>query len=78
MEHGGKTPTEEELRVWCRICDTEDQIPDLIATVRSIHSMYQEFRRQTHAFGHLASVALYGKAARQIITSVAEELSSAK
>ncbi|WP_113705500.1 helix-turn-helix domain-containing protein [Nonomuraea lactucae] len=49
MEHGGKTPTEEEIRIWCRICNTEDQIPDLIATVRSIQSMYQEFRRQTRA-----------------------------
>jgi len=49
LEHGGKTPSEEELRIWCRICDTEDQIPDLIATLQSIQSIYQEFRRQTHA-----------------------------
>lgn len=49
MEHGVKTATEEEIRTWCRICGAEDQVPDLIATVRAIHSMYQELRRQTRA-----------------------------
>lgn len=49
MEHGGKTPTEEEIRIWCRICEAEGQIPDLIATVRAIDSMYLELRRQTRA-----------------------------
>ena len=49
IEHGAKTATEAEIRTWCRICDTEDQIPDLIATVRAIQSMYQELRRQTRA-----------------------------
>ncbi|MER6826498.1 helix-turn-helix transcriptional regulator [Streptosporangium sp. NPDC000563] len=27
-EHSGKTPTEEELRISCRICDPEDWIPE--------------------------------------------------
>lgn len=49
MEHGAKTATEEEIRIWCQICGAEDQIPDLIATVRAIQSMYQELRRQTRA-----------------------------
>lgn len=49
MEHGVKTATEEEIRIWCRICGAEDQVPDLIATVRAIQSMYQELRRQTRA-----------------------------
>ncbi|MGW6505546.1 helix-turn-helix domain-containing protein [Nonomuraea angiospora] len=49
MEHGVKTATEEEIRVWCRICGAEDQVSDLIATVRAIQTMYQELRRQTRA-----------------------------
>jgi hypothetical protein len=49
MEHGVKIATEEEIRMWCRICGAEDQAPDLIATVRAINSMYQELRRQTRA-----------------------------
>ncbi|WP_433444643.1 helix-turn-helix domain-containing protein [Nonomuraea sp. CA-141351] len=49
MEHGVKIATEEEIRIWCRICGADDQVPDLIATVRAIQSMYQELRRQTRA-----------------------------
>ncbi len=49
MEHGVKVATEEEIRIWCRICRAEDQIPDLVATVRAIQTMYQELRRQTRA-----------------------------
>lgn len=49
MEHGVKIATEQEIGVWCQICGAEDQVPDLIATVRAIQSMYQELRRQTRA-----------------------------
>ncbi|MFF0862335.1 helix-turn-helix domain-containing protein [Nonomuraea sp. NPDC003560] len=49
MEHGVKIATEEEIRIWCRICAADDQVPDLIATVRAIQTMYQELRRQTRA-----------------------------
>ena len=45
IEHGTQTPSENDLRVWCRHCQAEGQVPDLIATVRSIESMYVEWRR---------------------------------
>ncbi|MEV6982250.1 helix-turn-helix transcriptional regulator [Sphaerisporangium sp. NPDC051017] len=49
IEHGVKTPTDEDIREWCRACGVEDQILDLIATVRAIESAYLEFRRQARA-----------------------------
>ncbi|GAA4571020.1 helix-turn-helix domain-containing protein [Planotetraspora kaengkrachanensis] len=49
LENGNKTPTEAELRLWCRLCDAEDQLPDLLADVRALESMYQEYKRQTRA-----------------------------
>ena len=45
IEYGKQTPTEDDIRVWCRYCETPKQIPDLIATVRHIESMYTEWRR---------------------------------
>jgi transcriptional regulator with XRE-family HTH domain len=45
IEYGKQTPTEDDIRVWCRRCQVSDQISDLIATVRNIESMYTEWRR---------------------------------
>ncbi|MBV9012937.1 MAG: helix-turn-helix transcriptional regulator [Pseudonocardiales bacterium] len=45
VEHGTQNPSEDDLRAWCHACDSEDQVPDLIATVRAIESMYLEWRR---------------------------------
>ncbi len=45
IEYGKQTPTEEDIRVWCRLTSAECQVPDLIATVRNIESMYVEWRR---------------------------------
>lgn len=47
IENGGQAPSEENIKAWCRACRAEDQLPDLIATARSIESMYVEWRRQT-------------------------------
>ncbi|MEO3853746.1 helix-turn-helix transcriptional regulator [Acrocarpospora sp. B8E8] len=49
LENAGKTPTEQEIRLWCQICDAEEQIPDLLASVRALESMYQEHKRRTRA-----------------------------
>ncbi|MGH3764165.1 MAG: helix-turn-helix domain-containing protein [Pseudonocardiaceae bacterium] len=49
IENGSQAPTEENIKAWCRVCRTEAQIPDLIATARSIESMYVEWQRQTRA-----------------------------
>jgi transcriptional regulator with XRE-family HTH domain len=46
IEHGSQSPSEIDLRTWCRSCQAEGELPDLIATVRSIESMYVEWRRQ--------------------------------
>jgi transcriptional regulator with XRE-family HTH domain len=48
LEHGTQNPSEDDLRAWCHACDAADQLPDLIATVRAIESMYIEWRRALH------------------------------
>lgn len=45
IEYGKQTPTEDDMRVWCQHCNSSDQVPDLIATVRNIETMYTEWRR---------------------------------
>lgn len=49
IENGARTPSEPDIRTWCRLCRAEDQIADLIAAVRSVESMYAEWRRQMRA-----------------------------
>lgn len=46
LEHGVINASENDVRTWCRICNAEDQIPDLVAAVRSIDTMFVEWRRQ--------------------------------
>lgn len=62
LENGARSPSEEDIRAWCNVCYAADQIPDLIATVRNIESMYLEYRRQMQAgLKHLqeSSIPLY-------------------
>ena len=49
LEHGVQTPTEADIREWCRACRVEEQVPDLLATLRTVRSAYLEFRRQARA-----------------------------
>ncbi|MFI6761639.1 helix-turn-helix domain-containing protein [Micromonospora sp. NPDC050417] len=49
IEHGVQPPTDADIRAWCRVCDADDQAPDLIATLRAVESAYLEFRRQGRA-----------------------------
>jgi transcriptional regulator with XRE-family HTH domain len=58
LEHGSQNASEEDIRAWCRHCNAEDQLADLIATVRTIESMYVEWRRS------LRSGMKHGQAAR--------------
>lgn len=46
LEHGVQNASEDDIRIWCMHCRARDQIADLIATVRSIDTMYVEWRRQ--------------------------------
>lgn len=85
IENGVQAPTDTDIRNWCRACGTNDQVPDLIATLRTVESTYLEFRRQSRAgmeqcklhemmFDTLKSVALFGRSARKLITKTLDEL----
>lgn len=49
IENGVQHPADQDIRVWCRACAAEPQIPDLIATARAVESAYLEFQRQARA-----------------------------
>jgi transcriptional regulator with XRE-family HTH domain len=49
IENGVQSPSDQDIRDWCRACTAEQHIPDLIATTRAVESAYLEFRRQTRA-----------------------------
>ncbi|MFF5858327.1 helix-turn-helix domain-containing protein [Streptomyces sp. NPDC012751] len=38
-------PSDDDIRTWCRACDAEEEIPDLLAANRNADSMYLEWRR---------------------------------
>src|SRR2546421_605904 len=65
IENGAQPPTERNIQDWCAACGAEDQIPDLIATARSVESAYLEWTRQSRAgmrrigAGRLPSVPAY-------------------
>lgn len=63
IENGGQPPTERNLIDWCTACGAEDQLPDLLASARSIESAYLEWSRQARAgmrrLGDLHSIATY-------------------
>ncbi|SET47507.1 helix-turn-helix domain-containing protein [Nonomuraea wenchangensis] len=45
IENGTQLPSVDDIRAWATACGAEDQIPDLIEQVRTIDSMYTEWRR---------------------------------
>ena len=49
LEHGTRRPSPDDIRAWCRYCQAEDQVIDLIATARGIDDMYVEWHRQMRA-----------------------------
>ncbi|MGH3981509.1 MAG: DUF5753 domain-containing protein [Pseudonocardiaceae bacterium] len=49
IEHGVQSPTDKDIRDWCHACGVDDQVPDLLATLRAAESAYLEFRRQSRA-----------------------------
>lgn len=63
IENGAQAPTERNICDWCATCGAEDQIPDLIATARSVETAYLEWVRQSRAgmrrLGTLHSIATY-------------------
>jgi transcriptional regulator with XRE-family HTH domain len=62
LENGDRSPSEDDIRAWCAALGEEDQIPDLIATVRHVASVHHDYRRQMQAgMKHMteSSVPLY-------------------
>jgi transcriptional regulator with XRE-family HTH domain len=45
IEAAKQAPSEDDIRIWCRVCGAERAVPDLIAASRSADSMYLEWRR---------------------------------
>jgi transcriptional regulator with XRE-family HTH domain len=65
IEHGRQTPSEQDLALWCEHCKAQDQLQDLIATVRSIETQFAEWRRIMRAGTQRrqqASAAVYERA----------------
>ncbi|MDX6743261.1 helix-turn-helix transcriptional regulator [Actinocorallia sp. A-T 12471] len=46
IENGAINISENHVRIWCRVCSAEQQIPDLIERSRTIDTMFIEWRRQ--------------------------------
>ncbi|WP_405593154.1 helix-turn-helix domain-containing protein [Streptomyces sp. NBC_01092] len=46
IENGKQNASEEDIRTWCIATNKQDQIDDLIATVRHIDELWLEWRRQ--------------------------------
>jgi transcriptional regulator with XRE-family HTH domain len=46
IEYGKQAPSEDDIRIWCRLCRADDQADNLIAAVRDIEAMYVEWRRR--------------------------------
>lgn len=49
IENGVQAPADQDIRDWCAVCGANDQVPDLIASLRTFESAYVEFRRQARA-----------------------------
>lgn len=45
IESAKQALTDNDIRVWCRVCGAQDQAPDLIAASRTADQMYVEWRR---------------------------------
>lgn len=48
-ENGVRIPSQGDIRDWCRICNAEDQVMDLVAAARNVETSYAEWRRQLRA-----------------------------
>jgi transcriptional regulator with XRE-family HTH domain len=45
IEYGKQTPADDDIRTWCGHTGADDQIRDLIATLRNIEAAYLEWKR---------------------------------
>ncbi|MEV0293199.1 helix-turn-helix transcriptional regulator [Nocardia sp. NPDC050710] len=64
IEHGKQTPSENDVAIWCRVCDAELALPDLIASLRNVEAQWAEWKRIAatgHARRQLQSVDLMAR-----------------
>lgn len=46
LEYGKQSPSEADIRVWCRLCHAEERTDDLILAARDVEALYVEWRRR--------------------------------
>lgn len=45
IEHGGQSPTADDIQAWCRAVDNEAAIESLLSDLHTIETRYQEWQR---------------------------------
>lgn len=45
IEHGTRPPSADTIRVWCQVTGAENQVADLVASLRAAEGMWIEWRR---------------------------------
>jgi transcriptional regulator with XRE-family HTH domain len=45
LEHGNQTPSDDDVRVWCRATGSESEIENLIAALHTLQTRHQEWQR---------------------------------
>ncbi|WP_051192813.1 helix-turn-helix domain-containing protein [Nocardia jiangxiensis] len=45
IEHGKATPSAAVLRAYCQICNANGELPELLATLNHLQTMYMEWRK---------------------------------
>lgn len=54
IEHGNQTPTDDDVRAWCRTAGAEQEIESLLADLHTLETRHAEWQRQVR--GGLARV----------------------
>lgn len=45
IEYGKQSPSENDVHIWCHLCSADDQVVDIIASLRNIETAYVEWKR---------------------------------
>jgi transcriptional regulator with XRE-family HTH domain len=45
IEHARQPPSVNDIRAWCKHCDANEQIPDLVASLNAVEGMWVEWQR---------------------------------
>jgi transcriptional regulator with XRE-family HTH domain len=62
VEHGGQSLSDADIQTWCAACGADSQVPDLIAQMRAVDTLYRDYRHAARrGLRHLQEpwVALY-------------------